>query len=74
MFVGEQLRHTDATVHCLDFSKTSLDIAKERAAIRKLTNVKFHHNRLEDIPWLGLGKFDLIESTGVLHHLRSGQL
>ena len=70
VFLGEQLGHTDAIVHCLDFSKTSLDIAKRRTAIRQLTNVRFHHERLEDIPNLGLGKFDLIDSSGVLHHLR----
>lgn len=70
IFWAEQLRgHDSAEIVALDFSATSLDIAKRRIAQRGLTNVKFVHASILDLPKLGLGTFDVIESTGVLHHL-----
>lgn len=70
IFWGEQLRgHASAEIVALDFSATSLDIAKQRAAKRGLTNITFVHASILDLPKLGLGTFDVIESSGVLHHL-----
>ena len=58
-----------ATVVALDQSASSLDIARRRAAVRGLTNVEFVHASLIDLPRLGLGSFDYIVCSGVLHHL-----
>ena len=69
--VGEQLRHTDARVVALDFSPASLAIARERAEVRGLTNIEFVEASIEELPGLGLGPFDYIVSSGVLHHLAS---
>lgn len=69
IFLAEQLAHTGGHVVALDLSTTSQAIAKERAAIRKLTNITFVHASLLDLPTLGLGEFDYISCSGVLHHL-----
>src|SRR5690606_33952013 len=55
----------------LDFSKASMEIAKARAKIRKLTNIKWINDSILNLPKLGIGKFDLINCVGVLHHLES---
>ena len=69
--LAEQLRGTHARVVALDFSSASLAVARERAAVRGLENIEFVHASIEEIPALGLGRFDYIVSTGVLHHLAS---
>lgn len=71
MFLGEQLRGTGAEIVALDFSTASLAIARERAAVRGLDGVRFVHAPIEDAPALGLGEFDFIVCSGVLHHLAS---
>ena len=40
---------------------------------RNLTNIVFINDRIENIPNLNLGLFDLIDSYGVLHHLKHPQ-
>jgi len=70
MFLAEQLNHTNAEIIYLDFSPASMKIAQGRAAIRNLTNIMFINDRIENIPNLNLGLFDLIDSYGVLHHLK----
>ncbi len=70
-FLGEQLKNTEAEIIYLDFSKASLEIAKKRAEIRGIKNIKFIHESILNIPNLGLGKFDYINCSGVLHHLES---
>jgi SAM-dependent methyltransferase len=70
-FLGEQLKNTDAEVVYLDFSKTSTEIAKKRAEVRGLKNIKFINDSILNIPKLNLGKFDYINCIGVLHHLES---
>jgi len=71
IFLAEQLRHSDCDIVYLDFSKASLDIAKERANIRGLNNITWIHDSILNIPDLNLGKFDHINCSGVLHHLES---
>lgn len=71
IFLAEQLRGTQAEVVHLDLSQTSIDIAKQRAAVRRLTNIRWVHASLLDVASLGLGAFDFINCTGVLHHLES---
>lgn len=69
IFLAEQLRHTDAEVVHLDFSRTSIELARRRAEARGLRNVRFVCDSLLNIGKLDLGKFDYINCVGVLHHL-----
>lgn len=69
--LGEQLKDTRSEIVALDFSKSSLNIAKKRANIRELKNITFVNDSVMNIPNLNLGKFDLIICTGVLHHLEN---
>jgi len=74
-FLGEQLKnHKDAEIIYLDFSKASMEIAKERARIRGISNITFINDSIYNIPNLNLGKFDYINCTGVLHHLQDPPL
>lgn len=69
VFLAEQLRATKAEVVHLDFSRTSLELARRRVEARGLSNVRFVRESLLDLPALGLGAFDYINCVGVLHHL-----
>ena len=70
IYMAEQLRDIPgAEIVAIDLSLTSIGIAKARLAKRGLTNVTHHHMSLLDLPNAGLGKFDVIECGGVLHHL-----
>ena len=69
IFLAEQLKHTNAQIVHLDMSGASLAIARERAALRKLTNITFIQDSLLNLPQLGLAPFDYINCSGVLHHL-----
>jgi len=53
----------------LDLSAASAEIARARAAVRELANIRFLRASLMDLPSLGLGLFDYIDCCGVLHHL-----
>ena len=68
-FLAEQLRDSSSNLTYVDISKASMDIAKFRVHVRGLDNVKWVQKKIENISELDLGKFDYIESTGVLHHL-----
>ena len=68
--MAEQLNNTNAEIVYLDFSKESMKIAKRRAGFRNLHNIVWVNDRIENIPALGLGKFDLIQCSGTLHHLK----
>ena len=59
----------DAEIVHLDISRASADIAKARIEARGLTNTRFVHGAIEEIPTLDLGEFDYIDCCGVLHHL-----
>lgn len=71
IFLAEQLKNTNAEIVYLDFSMASMTIAKQRAKIRGLRNIKWIHDSIFNIPNLGLGTFDFINCCGVLHHLPS---
>ncbi|MCC6311193.1 MAG: class I SAM-dependent methyltransferase [Trueperaceae bacterium] len=71
IFLGEQLRGPGGNVVAVDISAASLEVARARAAARGLDNIEFVHARIEDLPTLGLGRFDYAVSAGVLHHLPS---
>lgn len=66
---AETLLDSEAEIVAIDLSATSIDRARQRLAKRKLTNVTHHHMSILDLPSSGLGQFDVIECTGVLHHL-----
>jgi 2-polyprenyl-3-methyl-5-hydroxy-6-metoxy-1,4-benzoquinol methylase len=71
IFLAEQLRHYDATLVYLDMSAAARQVAEARAEARGLTNITWVTASIMELPTLGLGKFDYIESCGVLHHLES---
>lgn len=67
---AEQLKDKEnCEVVYLDMSTASANIAKKRAAIRNLTDIKWVNDSILNIPDLGLGQFDYIDCAGVLHHL-----
>lgn len=69
VFFAEQLRDRGGTVAYLDQSEASMAVAKQRVAMRGLTNVEFHWGRIEEVSREALGSFDYIQSIGVLHHI-----
>lgn len=69
LFLAEQLRGGSSEVVYLDFSKSSMEMARQRADIRGLDNITWIRDSLLNIPELDLGKFDHISCSGVLHHL-----
>ena len=69
IYLAEQLRNTDAEVVHLDISAGSIEIARKRAEIRDLTNIRWINDSLLNLPQLGLGYFGYINCSGVLHHL-----
>lgn len=71
IYMAEQLRHYDATLVYLDMSAAARQVAEARAEVRGLTNITWVTASIMELPTLGLGKFDYIESCGVLHHLES---
>ncbi|MEO8224692.1 MAG: class I SAM-dependent methyltransferase [Gammaproteobacteria bacterium] len=73
IFLAEQLRHFDADVVYLDMSVASREVAEARARVRGLTNITWVTASIMELPRLGLGLFDYIECTGVLHHLESAE-
>jgi SAM-dependent methyltransferase len=67
--LAEQMRGYQAEIIYLDMSRASMEVAKKRIEIRGLDNVIWVHESLLNIPKLGLGQFDYINCSGVLHHL-----
>lgn len=53
----------------LDLSAASLSVAAARARVRRLDNIRFVHASLLDAERLNLGRFDVVNCAGVLHHL-----
>jgi SAM-dependent methyltransferase len=73
VFLGEQLAARGGEVVYLDISTASMEIAKARAAARGLSNIRWVHASILDVPGLGLGQFDYVNCSGVLHHLEDPQ-
>jgi len=74
VFAGEQLNHTNAEVVYLDFSIASMNIAQRRARSRKLSNIIWVRSWIEGVRYLGMGMFEELQCSGVLHHLKSPSL
>jgi SAM-dependent methyltransferase len=70
-FIAEQLNHTNSETVYLDFSKTSMLIAQKRAKMRNLNSLIWIIDWIENLPLLGLGNFQLVLCSGVLHHLKN---
>jgi SAM-dependent methyltransferase len=64
-----QARGIAGEVVYLDLSTASRAVAEERARHQGLKNVSFHTGSLCDVAAMGLGTFDYINCSGVLHHL-----
>lgn len=62
-------RRCPGEVHYIDLSTASRAVCEARAKARGLRNITFHTGSLLDLPNMGLGEFDYIDCTGVLHHL-----
>lgn len=73
LFMAEQLNHTKSETVYIDFSIASAYIAQARSVIRRVEQIIWVIGWIENIPQLGLGKFDLVFCTGVLHHLKNPQ-
>lgn len=70
--LGEQFKYIEnAEIVYLDISSASMEVAKERAKIRKIDNIKWINDSLLNLPDMNIGKFDYINCSGVLHHLES---
>lgn len=63
--------HENIELVGIDLSSSSLRIAKKRAKLYGFKNIKFIEMSLFDLNEETHGKFDLILSIGVLHHLHS---
>ena len=70
VFMGEQLNHTNGEIVYLDFSKTSMHISQKRAKIRGLQHIIWIRNWIEAVRFLGMGSFEELQCSGVLHHLK----
>ncbi len=71
IYLAEQFRHTGCEVVYLDISSASRDVARQRAKIRGLRNIRWVSGSVLDLPKLGLGVFDYVNCSGVLHHLEN---
>ena len=69
IYLAEQLRETDAEIVHVDISARSNEIARERAAVRQLRNIRWINGSLLSLSQSDLGVFDYINCCGVLHHL-----
>ena len=58
-----------AEVTAIDLSERSLEIARKRATVYKLTNINFVHANVEELAAiLPATRYDLVYSFGVVHH------
>jgi ubiquinone/menaquinone biosynthesis C-methylase UbiE len=58
-----------AEVTAVDFSDKSLEIARQRAGVYGLSNIRFYHGNAEHLSsFLPVEPYDLIYSFGVIHH------
>ncbi|MGH8712872.1 MAG: class I SAM-dependent methyltransferase [Casimicrobiaceae bacterium] len=69
IYLAEQLRDTDAEIVHVDVSAASNQIARQRAAVRGLRNIRWIDGSLLSLSRGDVGVFDYINCCGVLHHL-----
>ncbi|THB69804.1 MAG: class I SAM-dependent methyltransferase [Gammaproteobacteria bacterium] len=69
IYIAEQLRNCPGAriIYC-DLSSASMKIAKERAEVRGLDNITWMNQSFLELDEY-LGRFDYINSSGVIHHL-----
>jgi len=74
IMLAQQLADRGAgSVTYLDVSAASLEIARARAAMRGLDNIRFLQGSLLDVGAIAPGPYDYIDCCGVLHHLDEPQ-
>jgi ubiquinone/menaquinone biosynthesis C-methylase UbiE len=69
IYLAEQLLRLNGEVVYVDISESSMQVAKRRADIRKLNNIRWIHGSILSLSPETVGFFDYISCTGVLHHL-----
>lgn len=69
VYLAEQMRGSKGEVVYLDFTEASRKVTEARLARRGLKNVRCVTGSILALDTLDLGQFDLIVSSGVLHHL-----
>ena len=74
VYFGEQLNDTNGEIVYMDFSFASMKITQRRAKARKLTNIIYVNSWIEGSRFYGLGQFKIVQSSGVLHHLKNPSL
>lgn len=69
--IGKQMqdRGIPGEVIYVDLSSASRAVAEQRAKDLNLTNIRFFTGSLLDVGSMGIGEFDYINCSGVLHHL-----
>ena len=63
------MRYKNANILAIDLSKSSLAYAKRKTEELKIKNIEYLHADILQLNKLNK-KFDVIESTGVLHHMK----
>lgn len=66
--INSSSRYQNARVLCVDLSLSSLAYAKRKTLELGISNIDYMHADILSLPFLGR-KFDIIESSGVLHHM-----
>jgi ubiquinone/menaquinone biosynthesis C-methylase UbiE len=69
--LAEQLRESDSVIIHLDLSESSIEIARQRAAVRNMNNITWMQGSLLDLRDADLESFDYINCSEVLHHLHN---
>ena len=66
--------YADCKITAIDLSLNSLSYAKRKTLEYGLTNIEYIRANLLDIAKVTHEKFDLIECSGVLHHMRAPEI
>jgi ubiquinone/menaquinone biosynthesis C-methylase UbiE len=75
IWLAKQLmEYPKSEVVYIDFSEASMNIAKKRANIQGITNIKWILDSILNIPKLKLGKFDYINCSGALQAMKKPDL
>ena len=71
LFNGEQLNKTNGEILYIDFSIASMKISQRRARTRNIKNIIWVQSWIEGVIYHGIGVFEELQCSGVLHHLKS---